>query len=58
MLVLSRKRGESIHIGDNIIITITELSDNRVRLGIDAPRDLIILRAELIGPKENGPQDA
>ncbi len=60
MLVLSRKFGETIHIGDNIIITVTQLSDNRVRLGIEAPRELIIMRGELLGPKrpEKEGQDA
>jgi len=47
MLVLSRKPNESICIGDNIKITITEVGRNRVRVGIEAPDDVIIKRGEL-----------
>ncbi len=47
MLVLSRKTGQSIQIGDNITITITRVGGNQVRLGIDAPLATPIRRAEL-----------
>jgi carbon storage regulator len=47
MLVLSRKETEKIKIGDNITITILRLTDGRVRLGIDAPPEVIVLRDEL-----------
>ncbi len=47
MLVLTRKLGEKIHIGDGITLTVLELRGNRVRLGIDAPSDVRVLRAEL-----------
>jgi carbon storage regulator len=47
MLVLSRKTGEKVHIGNDITITLVEIDGNRVRLGIDAPGDVKILRAEL-----------
>ena len=47
MLVLSRKERESIRLGDSIRITIVRLSGDRVRLGIEAPTDLIVLREEL-----------
>lgn len=49
MLVLSRKAGESIMIGDNIVITVTRVDNHRVKLSIEAPRDTTIRRAEL-GP--------
>ncbi len=48
MLVLSRKLGESIMIGDNIKITVLATTGNRVRLGIAAPRDVNIVRKELL----------
>jgi carbon storage regulator len=48
MLVLTRKPGEKIIIGDNITLVVCELEGNKVRLAIDAPRDVRILRAELI----------
>ncbi len=47
MLVLSRKVGESIQIGDDITITVTRISESAIRLGIDAPLDVRIDRTEL-----------
>lgn len=47
MLVLSRKTGERILIGDQIAVTIVRIGPNTVRLGIDAPRDMNIVREEL-----------
>lgn len=47
MLVLSRKPGEKILIGENVTITIVRIGPNTVRLGIDAPRDMNIVRDEL-----------
>ena len=47
MLVLTRKTNESIVIRDNIVVTVTEINGDRVRLGIQAPKDVAILRREL-----------
>ena len=47
MLVLSRKRGESICIGDEITVRVISVYGNRVKIGIDAPSGYRILRAEL-----------
>jgi carbon storage regulator len=47
MLVLSRKPGERILIGDNVTVTIVRIGPNNVRLGIDAPREMNIVREEL-----------
>jgi len=47
MLVLSRKVGESIRIGDEIEITVNRISGNRVTIGVSAPRDVRILRGEV-----------
>ncbi len=47
MLVLSRKPGEKILIGDQVTVTIVRIGPNTVRLGIDAPRDMNIVREEL-----------
>lgn len=47
MLVLSRKESEKIMLGDSIVLTIVRVSGDRVRLGIEAPSDLLILRKEL-----------
>ena len=47
MLILTRKSGEGIRIGDNITLKIIEIRGNQVRLGIDAPRDLSVHREEI-----------
>ncbi len=47
MLVLSRKSGQKIQIGENITITVTKVGGNQVRLGIDAPMETPIRRGEL-----------
>ena len=47
MLVLSRKPGEKIHIGSGITVTVIEVQGNKIRLGIDAPEEVPIFRAEL-----------
>ena len=47
MLVLSRRVGERIQIGDDIVITLNKISGNRIALGIEAPREVSIRRGEL-----------
>lgn len=47
MLILNRKPGESIIIDDDIEIKILESSDGRVKIGIDAPKEITILREEI-----------
>ena len=47
MLVLSRKKNESIIINDNIIVTVIEIRGDKVRLGIEAPRDVTVHRREV-----------
>ncbi len=47
MLVLSRKPGERIHIGSDVVITVLEVSGRLVRIGVDAPRSVSIFRAEV-----------
>ncbi|MCT8976138.1 carbon storage regulator CsrA [Clostridium sp. CX1] len=47
MLVISRKKGESLLIGDDIEITVVKLDDNSVKLSISAPKSVTILRKEL-----------
>lgn len=48
MLVVTRKTDESLRISDNIEITVLEISKDRVKLGISAPKDIKIIRNELI----------
>ena len=48
MLVITRKEGESLLIGDNIKINITKVNDGSAKIAIDAPKDMTILRSELV----------
>lgn len=50
MLVLSRKPGERILVGNDVVITIVRIGPNTVRLGIDAPGHMNIVREELCEP--------
>lgn len=47
MLVLSRRRDESVMLGDNIVITVVEIRGDKVRLGIDCPTDMPCHRQEV-----------
>jgi carbon storage regulator len=47
MLVLSRKEGERVKLGDSIVITVVGVSGDKVRLGIKAPPEVLVLRDEL-----------
>jgi len=53
MLVLSRKKNESIIINDNITITVIEIRGDKVRLGIDAPKDVTVHRREVYEAIQN-----
>jgi len=50
MLVLSRKTGERIHIGEDVVVTIVQIGPNNVRVGIDAPKEMAIVREEILRP--------
>lgn len=51
MLVLSRKQGETIKIGDAITITVRRIKGNEVRIGVDAPKEVRVVRGELLNKK-------
>jgi carbon storage regulator len=53
MLVLSRKLGEKIVIGDDIVITVVKIDRNQIRIGIEAPHDVPVYREE-IAPQRTG----
>jgi carbon storage regulator len=54
MLVLSRRAGERIQIGDSIVVTVVRVGPQEVRLGIDAPHEVEIVRSELVKPEAGG----
>ena len=52
MLVLTRKLMERLYIGDDICVTVVRLEAGQVRLGIEAPREVPVVRAELVSGRE------
>ena len=48
MLILSRRAGESITIGDDIVVTVVSVGGHHIRLGISAPREVRVLRDEIV----------
>ena len=56
MLVLTRKAGETIAIGDDILLTVVEVGPGRVKLGIVAPRHVDVDRLEVRTRREGGPR--
>ncbi len=53
MLVLARKTGEKIKIGDHVVVSILGVEGNTVKIGIDAPREVAILRMEVLEQVKN-----
>lgn len=47
MLILSRGRGESVHIGDEVVVRVVQISHNQVRIAIEAPKDVAVHREEI-----------
>jgi carbon storage regulator len=58
MLVLSRKLGEKIIIGENICITVIDIDRGKIRLGIEAPREIPVYRQELLATPNTPPAPA
>ncbi len=54
MLILTRKLGESIVIGDNIKVTITDIKNGQIKLGITAPKDVTVNREEVVKEIKGG----
>ena len=53
MLILSRKVGESLIINDNVEIKILEMSHHRIRIGIIAPKEVVVMRKEVLDQKSS-----
>lgn len=58
MLILQRKAGEAIRIGEDVTIRISEIGSDRVKIAIDAPRGLSIMREELLTAAQTNMQSA
>ena len=58
MLIITRKKGESLMIGDNIEIIVSKIDDGSVKFGINAPKDIQILRKELYEQVEEENKEA
>ena len=58
MLIITRKKGESLMIGDDIEIIISKIDDGSVKIGINAPKDVSILRKELYEEVEKENREA
>ena len=58
MLILTRRPGESIQVGEDIEISVLEIRGNQVRIGINAPAEVLVLRSELLNktPPNEGEQ--
>ena len=57
MLVLTRKLMEKLYIGDNVCVTVVRLEGGQVRLGIEAPREVAVVRAELLDGRGSSPRE-
>jgi carbon storage regulator len=55
MLVLTRREGDRIQIGESITVTVVRISPHAVRIGIEAPIDTVVLRQEIVA-RFNSPQ--
>lgn len=58
MLILSRKKEDKIMIGDDIVITIVECEGDRVKIGIDAPKNVRVFRKELLDSTKESNKEA
>ncbi|HLA83967.1 MAG TPA: carbon storage regulator [Thermoguttaceae bacterium] len=55
MLVLSRRESERIRLGDSIVVTVVRVTGDRVRLGIEAPANVVVLREEIASDRSSAP---
>jgi carbon storage regulator len=58
MLILTRGRAQTVIIGDDVALTVLDIKDDRVRIGIDAPRNIVIQRPERFDPPDAIPTPA
>ena len=58
MLILTRRVGESLMIGDDVTITVLGVKGNQVRIGVDAPKEVAVHREEILDRIENAAAEA
>jgi len=58
MLILTRKEGESLRLGDDITVTVVSVKGGNVRIGVNAPRDLAVHREEIYDKISGGETDS
>lgn len=58
MLILTRKEGESLRLGDDITVTVVSVKGGNVRIGVNAPRDLAVHREEIYDKISSGETDS
>jgi carbon storage regulator len=56
MLILTRKESERIYLGDDIVLTVVRIGGDKVRIGVEAPSNVRVLRLELSEPDSQGPR--
>lgn len=57
MLVLTRRKGQAVHINKNVKVVVVDVQHGRVKLGIEAPRDVPVMREELVKGEESEAED-
>ena len=57
MLILTRKESERIYLGDDIVLTVVRIGGDKVRIGVEAPSNVRVLRLELSEPDSQGLAD-
>ena len=55
MLILTRRVGEAVQIGDNITVRVLGVKDGQVRIGFDVPKDVNVMRTELLNKPKKEP---
>jgi carbon storage regulator len=58
MLILTRRRREAVFIGHDVVVTVLRIRGDRVRIGIEAPRDIEVQREERLTQRQDSPTDS